>query len=67
LILLLQQPAIGHYIGEDIALRLTYRPLLTNNIITNLAVSLLRPGSGLSDIGINYLLYSASAAVTLAY
>jgi len=67
LILLLQQPAIGHYIGEDYALRLSYRPLLSNNIITNLAVSLLRPGSGLSDIGINYLLYSASAAVTLAY
>jgi predicted CXXCH cytochrome family protein len=67
LILLLQQPAIGHYIGEDYALRLTYRPLLSNNIITNVAVSLLRPGSGLSDIGINYLLYSASAAVTLAY
>jgi len=67
LILLLQQPAIGHYIGEDYSLRLTYRPLLSNNIITNLAVSLLRPGSGLSDIGINYLLYSASAGVTLAY
>ena len=67
LILLLQQPAIGHYIGEDYSLRLTYRPLLSNNIVTNLAVSLLRPGSGLSDIGINYLLYSASAGVTLAY
>jgi hypothetical protein len=67
LILLLQQPAIGNYIGEDYALRLTYRPLLTNNIITNLVVNVLRPGTGLVDIGIDYLLYSASAAVTLAY
>ena len=67
LILLLQQPAIGHYIGEDYALRLTYRPLLTNNLITTLAVSVLRPGTGLSDIGIDSVLYSASGAVTLAY
>lgn len=67
LILLLQQPDIGRYIGEDYALRLTYRPILTNNMIASLAVSMLRPGSGLSDIGINSLLYSASGAVTLAY
>lgn len=67
LILLLQQPDIGHYIGEDYALRLTYRPLLTNNIITTLVVSVLRPGGGLSDIGIDQVLYSASGAVTLAY
>jgi len=67
LILLLQQPAIANYIGEDYALRLSYRPLLTNNIIINLAASLLRPGSGLLDIGIIELLYSAAAAVTLVY
>lgn len=67
LVLLLQQSDIGHYIGEDYALRLTYRPLLTNNIITTLAVSVLRPGGGLSDLGINTVLYSASLAVTLAY
>lgn len=67
LVLLLQQPSIGNYIGEDYALRLTYRPLLTNNIITTLAVSLLRPGGALSDIGIDNVLYSASGALTLAY
>jgi hypothetical protein len=67
LILLLQQPGIGHYIGEDYALRLTYRPLLTNNIITTLIVSVLRPGTGLSDLGIDSVLYSASAYLTLAY
>ncbi len=67
IILLLQQPSIGHYIGEDYALRLTYRPFLTNNLITTLVVSMLRPGSGLSDIGIDQLLYSASLAVTLAF
>lgn len=65
--LLLQQAGIGHYIGEDYALRLTYRPLLTNNIITTLAVSLLRPGGALNDIGIDTVLYSASGALTLAY
>jgi hypothetical protein len=67
LILLLQQPSIGNYIGEDYALRLTYRPLLTNNIIATLVVSLLRPGGALSDIGIDNVLYSASGALTLAY
>ena len=67
LILILQQPSIGHYIGEDYALRLTYRPFLTNNLITTLIISVLRPGSGLSDLGINHVLYSASGAVTLAF
>lgn len=67
LILLLQQGDIRRYIGEDYALRLTYRPLLTNNIITTLVINVLRPGSGLSDIGIDQVLYSASGAVTLAY
>lgn len=67
LILLLQQPDIGRYIGEDYALRLTYRPFLTNNLITTLVVNVLRPGSGLADIGIDTVLYSASGAVTLAY
>ena len=67
LILILQQPNLGHYIGEDYALRLTYRPFLTNNLITTLIVSMLRPGSGLNDIGINNVLYSATGVVTLAY
>lgn len=67
LVLLLQQSNLGNYVGEDYALRFTYRPLLTNNIILTLVGSLLRPGSGLTDIGINQVLYSASLAVTLAY
>ncbi len=67
LILLLHQPGIGHYIGEDYALRLTYRPFLNNHVVTSLAVAVLRPGSGFGDILVNELLYSAFLSVTLSY
>ncbi len=50
LILLLQQSGIGHYIGEDYGLRLIYRPLLNNHVVTSLGVAVLRPGNGFGDI-----------------
>jgi hypothetical protein len=67
LILILQQPAIGHYFGEDYALRFNYRPLLTNNIIITLGAGLFRPGQGFIDVQINQILYSAFLSLTLTY
>ena len=67
LILILQQPGIGHYFGEDYAVRLNYRPLLSNNVITSLGVAVFRPGGGFGDIQANDLLYSAFLSVTLTF
>ena len=67
LTLVLQQPGIRHYIGEDYSLGLIYRPFLNNNVITSLGVAVFRPGAGFKDIQVSDDLYSTFLSVTLTY
>lgn len=64
---LILQQGIRRYIGEDYALRLSYRPFLNNNVFLTLIGSVLRPGPGLADIGFDRPLFSTAGAMTLAY
>ena len=67
LTLILQQPGIRHYIGEDYSLGFIYRPFLNNNVITSAGVAVFHPGSGFKDIQVAELLYSTFLSVTLTF
>ena len=67
LTLILQQPGIRHYIGEDYSLGFIYRPFLNNNVITSAGVAAFHPGSGFKDIQVAELLYSTFLSVTLTF
>ena len=67
LTLILQQPGIRHYIGEDYSLGFIYRPFLNNNVITSVGVAVFRPGSGFKDIQVDETLYSTFLSATLTF
>jgi len=61
---------VARHIGEDYALALIYRPLLTNNVIVRVSAATFRPGRGLSDalrFDAGERLYSTRIQLTLAY
>jgi hypothetical protein len=67
LVMLLQQPGIHHYIGEDYSLGLIYRPFLNNNVIATVGAALLRAGEGFRDIQQGNTFYSTFVSLTLTF
>jgi hypothetical protein len=67
LVLILQQPGIRNYFGEDYSFRLSYRPFFTNNVIVNGAAALFHPGGGFVDVQLGTLLFSAFVSATLTF
>jgi hypothetical protein len=64
---LLHQNALGHNLGLDTSIGLTYRPLLINNIILAGGVAFFTPSSGFRDIYTGQELYSFFTAMTFTY
>lgn len=63
----LQQPDIGHFIGQDYSLGLIYRPFLNNNVIVSSQVAVFQPGGGFEDAQSSHTLYSTFFSLTLTY
>jgi len=63
----LQQPNIRHFMGQDYSLGLIYRPLLNNNIILSMQAAVFQPGGGFVDAQVNNTLYSTFFSLTLTY
>lgn len=65
--LVLHQPDIRHFVGEDYSLGFIYRPFLNNNIIFSLDGAVFRPGGGFKDAQLTNTLYSTFGAATLTF
>ncbi|HEY7118744.1 MAG TPA: hypothetical protein VH475_19295, partial [Tepidisphaeraceae bacterium] len=63
----LHDDKIGHSIGLDYSIGVSYRPFLNNNAIINIGAAALTPGNGFKDIYSSQTLYSLFMGITLSY